>query len=102
MYRELIQVPVGTGLRNWRSKIYPACIFILQCRSQFSMRYIQAIRLNHTHLQLDLLLHRGTNYCAVRIFNKLPTRTAGLKNDKRVFQSALTHVHMFSIPQKNF
>jgi len=32
--RELIQVPVGTDLRNWRFQIYRAGIFILLCCSQ--------------------------------------------------------------------
>jgi hypothetical protein len=53
------------------------------------MRLIQCITINYTYLQLHFLLYTGTAYCAVRIFNKLPTGIAGQKNDKIVFQSAL-------------
>jgi len=62
------------------------------------MRLIQDITIDHTYLQLHFLLYTDTGYCAVRIFNKLTTRIAGLKNDKLVFQSALRKyflTHMF-------
>ena len=35
--------------------------------------------INFMYLQLLFLLYRCTTYCAIRIFNKLPTWTAGLK-----------------------
>ena len=55
------------------------------------------------YLQLHFLLYRLTTYSSVRIFKKLPNRTAALKNDKKIFPSALRKylLALFSIPKNN-
>ena len=36
----------------------------------------------------------GSTYSAIKIFNKLPPSTSGLKNDKTIFKSALREYHL--------
>ena len=87
-----------------RLYIYSLMLFVVDnmhyCETYASIHEINTTNQNQLHILSVILsaIQRGATYSAIKIFNKLPPRISGLKNDKVVFKSAF---RMFSVLYKN-